>query len=288
MYRASRAVGLAAKSGDPLPQVPQLRDMYSRGNLLYRASLVMLAGMPAAYKSMFVLNLVHTMGIPTLYISADSDASVQISRLAAMITGQQTNKIREQLDEAPAYYETVLASSRVQFSFDSNPDAYDIEAEISAWVELYDEYPEVIVVDNLRNVFSGADNEHGGYKVIQQRLIDIARETGACVITMHHMKEGGEGKYRRSPTWPSPRSGIDGMVSQLPDFILSVAREGNIFRCTPVKDRNGPDDPEVQDPPVELRVDMTTASFFAYDSMQDRIARFEAEDWSPTDILETT
>jgi replicative DNA helicase len=263
--------------------------MYDRGNLLYRASVVMVAGMPAAYKSMFVLNLVHTMKARTLYISADSDASVQISRLSAMITKQPSNRIRTALDEAPAYYETVLAQSEVQFSFDSNPDAYDIESEINAWVELYDEYPEVIVVDNLRNVFSGADNEHGGYKVIQQRLIDIARETGACVITMHHMKEGGEGKYKRSSTWPAPRSGVDGMVNQLPDFILSVAREGNIFRMAVVKDRNGPDDPEVIAPPVELRVDMQTASFYPYDSMQQRLSQIEAENnWSPTDILERT
>lgn len=283
-------MGLAAKTGDPLPLVPQLRDMYDRGNLLYRGSVVMVAGMPAAYKSMFVLNLVHTMNIPTLYISADSDASVQISRLAAMITKHPSRQIRTALEEAPAYYETVLAQSRVQFSFDSNPDAYDIESEINAWVELYDEYPEIIVVDNLRNVFSGADNEHGGYKVIQQRLIDIARETGACVITMHHMKEGGEGKYARSSTWPAKRKDVDGMVNQLPDFILSVAREGDIFRLVPVKDRNGSDDPEVMEPPVELRVDTSTASFYPYDSMQQRIDQIQAaaENWSPTDILERT
>lgn len=285
MYRASRAVALAKKTGAPLPQVPQLKDFYETGAEFYKGSVVMIAGMPAAFKSMFTLDIVRSMEVSCLYVSADSDAATQISRLAAQLTGWRHQDIRVQMDEDPEkadYYADVLRQSKVQFSFDSNPDVWDIENEINAWVELYDEYPEVIVVDNLRNVFSGADNEHTGYKTIQQKLIDISRETGSCIITMHHMSEAGG----RKSTDPAPRSAIDGKVSQLPDMILSVAREDDQFRMVAVKNRHNPDHPEAErEHWLTLRVDGATASFHHQTSMQERVQAIEAA-WTPTSVLD--
>lgn len=269
MYRASRAIALAAKTGVPLPQVPQLKDFYTEGAEFYRGSVVMIAGMPAASKSMFTLNLVHTMGVDVLYVSADSDAATQLARLSAMMTMDQYRGVREALDTdgGQAYYREAVDPSKVQFSFDSNPDMFDIQDEIDAWVELYDGYPDVIVVDNLRNVFSGADHEHTGYKTIQQALVGISRDTGACVITMHHMSEAGG----RKSTDPAPRSAIDGKISQLPDVILSVAREGDQFRMVTIKSRHWPDHPEAErEFWTTLKVDGSTSSFFAQEPLQVR------------------
>lgn len=270
MYRASRAVGLARETGEALPHVPQLRDFYETGAEFYQGSVVMVAGMPAAFKSMFTLHLVHTMDVPTLYLSADSDPVTQLSRLSGMITGITTSSIRDAMttDAAQAArFRQELDSSKVQFGFDSNPDIFDMESEVSAWVELYDEFPQVIVVDNLRNVYTGQDSEHSGYKMVQQSLIDLARETGACIITMHHMSEANN----RKSTDPAPRSAIDGKVSQLPDMILSVAREEDQFRLVAVKNRHNPDHPEAErDHWLTMRVDGATARFFAQDSLQSR------------------
>lgn len=234
----------------------------------------MVAGMPAAMKSMFALNLVHLIGEPTLYFSADSDSAVQTSRLAAMITGINHSSIRDQMGKDPAQaarFRDVLTASNVQFSFDSNPDIYDMEAEVSAWVELYDEYPKIIVVDNLRNIYTGQDTEHSGYKMVQQMLIDLSRQTGACVLTLHHMSEGGG----RKSTEPAPRSAIDGKVSQLPDLIVSVAREGDQFRMVSIKNRHAEDHPEAEREHWKtLRVEASTARFFAQDSLQSRANQF--------------
>jgi hypothetical protein len=286
MYRASKAVTLAAKTGDPLPRVDFMQDMYAMGNEFLKGTVVMLAGMPAAMKSTFALNLVHKMGVPCLYFSADSDAATQLSRLAASILQEEHRSIRKALDgPGQGYYRSALEETKVQFAFDSQPDAYDIENEISAWVELYDEYPEIIVIDNLRNIFVGeSSNEHGGYKMIQQKLIDIARETGACVITMHHMKEGGG----RKATDPSPRSAVDGMVNQLPNQIISVARDGDEFRGCVVKDREAPDHAEAEPEHwFRLRVDAPRATFYHKQSMQEAV-RFIEENWTPTSVLERT
>jgi len=240
----------------------------------------MMAGAPGAYKSLLALNLVHQMGLPTLYVSADSDAATQLSRLHAMTTGIQPKETREHL-KADAHKEAIkanLSSSKVEFCFDSNPDAFDIEDELNAWVELNDAYPEVIVVDNLRNVYSGQESEHGGYKAVQQRLIDISRETGACVITLHHMKEAGG----RKSTDPAPRSAVDGMVNQLPGFILSIARDGDESRLCVIKDREGEDFPEAQEEHwLRLRVDFGKATFYAKDSVQRISTRIETEVQNP-------
>lgn len=281
MFRASRSVALAGKTGEPLPRAEFLRDWYAaeeRPNEFYRGTLVMVAGMPAAYKSMFTLHLVHSLNLPTLYVSADSDAATQIGRLTAMITGHSTSSARHHIATDPDYAERVtkeLESSNVQFSFDSNPEYWDIEDEINAWVELYDMYPEVIVIDNLRNVYSGQDNEHGGYKAIQQKLVDLSRDTGACIITMHHMKEGNG----RKSTDPAPRNAIDGMISQLGDMILSVAREEDQFRMVAVKNRHNVDHPEAdQKYWTTLKVEGSTARFSAQESLQSRANQFTNHD----------
>jgi replicative DNA helicase len=274
VYRAARALSLASKTGEALPHVDALRDWYAEDQEIYQGSLVMVAGMPAAFKSMFTLDVVRAMNVPTLYLSADSDPATQTSRLAAMVTGVNHASIRDQVTKDPeqeARVRAVLEDSHIQFSFDSNPDAYDMEHEVSAWVELYDEYPQVIIVDNLRNVFTGQDSEHSGYKMVQQMLIDLARETGACIITMHHMSESGN----RKSTEPAPRSAIDGKVSQLPDLILSVAREGDQFRMVSIKNRHAVDHPEAEPEHWKtLRVEAATARFFAQDSLQMRANAF--------------
>lgn len=250
--------------------------MYEAGNELYRGSLVMIAGAPGAYKSLLALNLVHQMGVPTLYVSADSDAATQLSRLHAMTTGIQPKDTRQHLKEQENAGRIAdnLSRSLVEFCFDSNPDAFDIEDELNAWVELYDSYPEVIVVDNLRNIYSGQESDHAGYKAVQQRLIDISRETGACVITLHHMKEAAN----RKSTDPPPRSAVDGMVNQLPGFILSMAREGDESRLCVIKDREGEDHPEAEeDYWHRLRVDFSRATFYAKDSVAQIAHRIETE-----------
>jgi hypothetical protein len=260
--------------------------MYAMGNEFHKGTVVMIAGMPAAMKSTFVLNLMHRMGVGCLYFSADSDAATQLSRLGGSILQEEHRNIRKNLDgPGQSYYSSALEDTKVQFVFDSQPDAYDIEAEIDAWVELYDEYPEVIVIDNLRNIFVGdASNEHGGYKMIQQKLIDISRDTGACVITMHHMKEGGG----RKATDPAARSAVDGMVNQLPNQIISVARDGDEFRMCVVKDREAPDHPEAEEEHwVRLRVDAPRATFYHKQSMSEAVRVIE-ENWTPTGILERT
>lgn len=294
MFRASRAVALATKTGTPLPHVPFLRDWYaeSGGREIYRGELVMLAGRPGSLKSFTALAFANATGLDTLYISADSDSATQTSRLAANITGHQHKDIRQQMaasPEAEAYYTSALQTSKVMFAFDSNPEYFDIEDEVDACVELYDRYPDIIIADNLRNIYTGSDSEYAGYAIIMQKMLDLTRETGSTVIVLHHMLESGKDNVS---TKPAPVSGLDGKVSKLPELILSIALEDDMSKIATVKDRHTKAHPEA-DQWVTVRADPGRARFEAYRQLQDRANEFtrnsqpEQVAWSPTAVLDS-
>lgn len=272
-YQARRAITLAARTAEPLPQVEWLAPLYEHGYQFYRGMVSMVAGVPGAMKSMFTLAFANATGLDTLYFSADSDAASQLSRLAAMNTGIDSHYARTHLDTAEGHQ--ALDGAKIQFCFDDDPDLPTMQDEVDAWVEKYNAYPDIIVVDNLRNVWAGegSGSEHAAYKATQQMLIKIARHTGACVITLHHMvlPSASDKNADEKMRYPRAQYEIDGKVSQLPDFILSVAKDGDEFRFAVVKDRYSPYDSSGKTY-HELVVDGSTGTFRRGYNVQERAA----------------
>jgi hypothetical protein len=270
-YLAKRAIALASRTAEPLPDVEWLGGLHDNGYHFYRGMVSMVAGVPGAMKSMFALAYANATGLDCLYFSADSDSASQLSRLSAMRSGVDSDYTRVHLNTPQG--EETLAESKVQFCFDANPDLPDMQDEVDAWVEKYNSFPDIIVVDNLRNIWNGdgSGSEHASYKATQQLLITLARNTGACVITLHHMvlpsvtDKDADDKMR----YPRPQYAIDGKVSQLPDFILSVAKDGDDFRFAVVKDRYRPFDPSGKTY-HELVVDGSTGTFRRGYNVQER------------------
>jgi replicative DNA helicase len=254
---AFRAALNAAKVGDPLPHVEALQDLYEEGTEIYRGAVTMVAGMPGAMKTLFSLWYASELNIPTLYFSADSDAATMTSRMASAITQVDSISIRNDYkdDDQRAYYAERLAESRIDFCFDSSPGIGDMVDEIDAYVTLYGEYPELIVVDNLMDVYSDSDNEFSGNKSTLRELKELARETGSALIVLHHMSEADT-----DSATPAPRSKLMGKVAQTPALVLSLAVEGTIFKIAVVKNRNGKSTPNALDY-VALRVDPARATF---------------------------
>ena len=257
MLTASRSITLTENLGEALPQVAAMRDLYAHGNNLYRGGLHMIAGQPASMKSMFALWLTEHMGLDTVYFSADSDAATQSSRLIAMHTGEPASKVRDDFEDdlARDHYAEIVGESKISFVFTSDPDIRSIEDELSAYVELYDRFPKVIVLDNLLDLYNAGESETRGMKDGLLEMKRIARDTGAAVLILHHVKEGAS-----EPGKPGSLKAIQGMVGQTPSMVLSVAREGDQFKVAPVKDRNGDDD-KSGDWFVTLRVDGSTCRF---------------------------
>lgn len=200
----------------------------------------MVAAAPNGGKSMLALVYAIRAGVPTLFFSADTDASTVTIRAVAHLSGHTQQTVENGLESNPGYYKKYLDQmANISWVFDSNPTLDDLEMEIKAYIELYGVAPELIVIDNLMNVAAETDNEWAGLRDIMMNLHDMARKTEACVLVLHHVSEATE---YGSPTVPPPRRAIHGKVSQLPAVILTLGYDPSqgMLRVAAVKNRFGP------------------------------------------------
>lgn len=242
MQTALRGLAGAGRTGDPMPEIAELASLSSSlGLRLRKGTLVMVAGMPGSQKSGLAEFLVAKWRLPTLYFSADQDQHDTMTRLAAIVTGHPSSAIAAALQVGQdEYYREALADLPITFVYDSAPELLDLHEELTAYVELFDAYPEVIVVDNLINIQVEHDSEWAALRLILTELQAMARQTGAIVIVLHHMAEGN-----LDPTMPAPRKMLHGKVSQRPEIIVSIAFDGvrEQLRVAVVKQRGGKADP---------------------------------------------
>jgi KaiC/GvpD/RAD55 family RecA-like ATPase len=211
-------------------------SMQKEGIRFRRGQVTMIAGQPNSGKSLLALFYGVKAEVPTLYISADTDAYTTSIRAAAIITGHQQTTIEDSLKtDGNVFYMNELASLRhIEFSFDPSPTLDDIQLMIQAYGEKYGQYPHLLIIDNLMNVAALHDNEWTGMRDIMKACHHLARETEASVFVLHHTSEA-EGE----PTRPPARRAIQGKVSQLPEQILTVAMdpESSELRVACVKNR---------------------------------------------------
>jgi predicted ATP-dependent serine protease len=200
----------------------------------------MVAAAPNAGKSMFALVYAIKAKVPTLFFSADTDTTTVMMRAAAHVSGHSQVSVESNLAKDSHYYDSRFEKlSHIKWVFDSSPSIDDLELEIRAYVELYGQAPELIVIDNLMNVTAETDNEWAGLRAIMMELHDMARKTEACVLVLHHVSEQSE---YGSPTNPPHRRAIHGKVSQLPSLILTLGYEPGqaTLKVAAVKNRFGP------------------------------------------------
>jgi predicted ATP-dependent serine protease len=237
LLKLSRAWGTVTTKATPLPEVWKeltLQDIRFR-----RGQVCMIAAAPNAGKSMLALVYSIKAGIPTLFFSADTDTATVMLRTAAAVSGHTQLTVEQNLERDSSYYDEAMAKAdHIQWVFDSSPSLDDIEMEVKAYLELYGEMPQLIVIDNLMNVVSETDNEWAGLRAIMAELHDMARKTEACVMVLHHVSEASE---YGSPEMPPPRRAIHGKVSQLPAMICTLGYDpaNRTLRVAAVKNRFG-------------------------------------------------
>jgi predicted ATP-dependent serine protease len=200
----------------------------------------MVAAAPNAGKSMFALIYAMRAKVPTLFFSADTDTTTVMMRAAAQASGHTQISVESNLSANTHYYDHHFDKLKhIKWVFDSSPSLDDIELEIRAYVELYGQSPELVVIDNLMNVSAETDNEWAGLRAIMMELHDMARKTEACVLVLHHVSEQSE---YGSPTNPPARRAIHGKVSQLPALILTLGYDpsAGFLKVAAVKNRFGP------------------------------------------------
>jgi hypothetical protein len=204
-----------------------------------RGSVVLIAAPPGGMKTVFTMNIVQRMKVPTLYNSSDSDDFTMASRSLSMLTGEQTDETELWvLAKQHKAYLALKDMDHVRWSFKSSPTLEHIALEAEAFSELHGEYPRLIVIDIMMDVeFEGVAEQN--YWALMAELKDMAREYEACVLVVHHTSESAK------PGSPPPRSAIMGKANQLPTLILTLWGDAarNELLVAVVKNRFGPQDP---------------------------------------------
>ena len=264
----------AAKSTNDFQLLPDLfPSLANEGIRFRRGQMTMIAGQPNAGKSLIALYMAVQMKVPTLYISADTDAYTTAIRAAAMVSGQQTASVEEAFrtgDGKDFYTEELASIDHLQFDFSPSPTLDEIDLAIRAYGEAYGEYPHMIIVDNAMNVVSMHNDEWSGLREIAKAMHHIARETDAAVLLLHHTSEN-EGK----PDVPPSRKAIQGKIAQLPELIITVALvpHSGEFRVACVKNRFAKHSASGEQY-VTLWADASRMTMY-----NDRVAHKFAEDW---------
>lgn len=242
MLTLNRARLSSRKAGQPLPNV--YAPLTANGVHFRRGQLHLIAAAPGVGKSLFTLKLALRAGVPGYYFSADTDAFTTFVRGASEATGWLMADIEEQIKAGnTAYIETELAKvGNVRFSFDASPSLDDVEEELQAFAVTFGDWPALIVVDNLRNLWLPDEMGEDHDKACDY-LHALAKKTGAAVVALHHVK----GPYNDGKT-PIPLSGLIGQIGKVPEVVLTLHKSGGDFgpellNVSPVKNRSGRADP---------------------------------------------
>ncbi|AHG23853.1 DnaB-like replicative helicase [Mycobacterium phage EagleEye] len=219
----------------------------NQGVVYRRGQLVLVCAGPGTGKSAYVLAYAIKSKVPTLYFSADSDAFTQLTRSVSIISGcsleQSTRTVRnedlgddiaQKLDELP-----------IRFNFKAAPTLDVIENAMEAYSALYEDFPALVVVDNITNVQSDSgdgDDPFSGLESLMDYLHEMARATGSCVIGLHHVT----GKHNNGDS-PIPLDGIKGQIGRVPEMVQTLHRVSDGFgpdtlNVSTVKNRGGKSD----------------------------------------------
>lgn len=229
---------LSAAARRPAPSGGFLRDVFAplaNAGIRFRAgTATYVAGVPGAMKTGFTLYLVGRLGLPTLYFSADSEDFEMVERAASMMTGDTPDKIRAH----PEQYADRLAELPIRMVFEDSPTYDDVLLEVSAYAEVFGDFPKIIVIDNMMNLTGDNENEWAGHRDHARVIHRLTRVTGAAIFVLCHMSED-----KVDPgAAPQPRTKLQGKVAQLPKVILSLAFDGQQLKIAAVKNRFGPAD----------------------------------------------
>lgn len=241
MFNAAKALQRHASASPKLPHVPELQALYNLGYHPRSGELIMIAGRSGAMKSTFALWLVQQFNLPTLYFSADMSgfqASAKLTSHQLQMTVDEIEALMRTPSEARRVIDTI-AESNITFSFGTPITWQKITNELNAWIELYNNYPAVIVIDNLMDI-DGCESDYQQQQYAMQLLSDLSRETGSTLIVLHHATDKGEAARRNTFT-PPPRNEIKNGLSEKPEQILTVALDNRInsFNIAVVKQRMG-------------------------------------------------
>jgi hypothetical protein len=246
LYSLAQSVLVKGAAGEPLPS--PYRGLARHEVEFRRGEFSLVAAGPGTGKSLFALNLSLYGNIPVLYFSADSNAATQLTRATAILTGDNVRDVKRKLlaDDFGEYTSYLSKRWWIRLNYQARPALDAIEKDLRAYFEVFGMFPHLIVVDNITNVDGGgagdAESYTFGLEAMCEYLSEMARYTGAHVLSLHHVV----GEYSDG-LQPIPLSGVKGKIGRVPNVILTIHKEidgmdGRILHVSPVKNREGFED----------------------------------------------
>lgn len=225
----------------------------------------MVAGRSGTQKSGFALWWTCQMNLNTLYLSADMSPFTASARVASMMMNYTTDEVEAQMERGGRARDAVLESmANLNLTFAFGPITWPgVDAEIEAYVELHNAYPEMIVIDNLMDI-EGAASDYAIQMDAMQNIADLSRATGATILVMHHSSDKSW-DARTDPWNPPSRDQIKNGMSEKPNLTLSVALNPHSYeyRIAILKQSMGYSDPTAQTF-TSLRADPKRTRFEPY------------------------
>lgn len=230
--------------GEPIP-LP-FQGLVDHDIHVRKGQLTLMAAGPGAGKSALFQAALHHGGgrdnrSNVMYISADSGPEVMYERAACLATGLDSSTVRSMVEDGNvAHIDAEIAAKHghIYYDFTASPSHEHVIEELEAYHELHGQYPDVIVMDNLKDLSDDMDSDE--WRALEDAVMflkDLAREAGAAVITLHHV--GGEHENGDSPI---PLNGLRGKVAKTPAMVFTAYRPGGSseeLRLSIVKNRNG-------------------------------------------------
>lgn len=244
MFSILQSRRIRGAAGDPLPTV--WKSFADKGIVFRRGQFVIISAGGGTGKSALTLNYALKADVSCLYLSADSDAFTQVARAVSIRMGWTfAESCRRVLADDIGEAAESLRGSPVRFNYLASPSQADIETLVAAYDEVYGDYPDIIIVDNITNVRSAASEESGnpfeGLEGLTDYLHDMARKTQSCVIGLHHVT----GPYNNGDK-PIPMDGVKGQITRVPEMVLTVWKSpgdgADVLHVCPVKNRAGKPD----------------------------------------------
>lgn len=238
MISLATALSQVSEAGEPLPPI---WEEFVQNQVDFRqGQLVVVAAGPGGGKSVFAVNLVVRTGEPALYVSADTDHFTTGLRVGALLSGDPLPRVEQAMKagQGERYERLIGRLEHVRWAFESSPTIDDIKDDVQAFGLMYGCYPKLVVIDNLMNIYSDEEDNTGLRHSIESLNI-LARESGACVVVLHHTT----GEYESGDVPPS-LGALMGKVGKMPSLVLTMfrGRGGDLGICV-VKNRFGPADP---------------------------------------------
>jgi len=218
MYSLDKYPSRAGRIGRALPSpFPVLGNA---GIKFRHGAESMIAGRPGSFKSIFAMNLVYHwyQESTILYFAADSDEYTEAMRMATILTGDNADKVESafKANKDARYVKSLKAMSNVRFVY-RQMDMDGIANQVASFAEVYGDYPDVVILDNLID-FVDRPDDWGGMLLLTKEMKGLSLETKSHVCILHHARIDKDSDNGMPPNdWE-----IQGKVTQIPSTVLTV------------------------------------------------------------------